>query len=423
MSNEAEYTEIESGDAWTVCNLPGLNADFNVTLKLLPGFHSICDEVGGAPCEIVRRLYGINPLIVPVNTDAKFLSAQSKMRIGADLGMTEDELNSELSRIAIPWERWLRRNAPPVEIAKPKVRPKAIKADIVPAVIQPPPKPRPKVNEDAEEDDRIKKTFLIPPLDDEKGMQSLIKYGFTDDTFMGADNLEMAKVERIWLIDRIEQLQRLLDENIVSAMTRQSLFNEILLKRIEGRMFQTDIGAIKFQDLQDMKKDVEKSYREQWVQINELCPWASEVSDKMKVGQSISTIIEAVKEYQSKKTNKLVDGLHNAYGIQILLREAVQHPIRYRAGQNAAFLEAMDPVAFWDPNWKSKIPIHLTKAMDEGFREAFTRAREATGRKIPDLTLDDPINGEYDRLFTEQEAPKAEPEEPSDTINLAAGGE
>jgi hypothetical protein len=240
----------------------------------------------------------------------------------------------------------------------------------------------------------------------------LEKHGFTESIFLnpGQNNTD-AGFERRWLLQKIDDYGRLLDEPMVSQTVRQAIVNEMLINRITRQMLTQNVVGEAFSELQSTKKTIEKTYQEQWAAVNEIVPWANQVGNKQTFAGTLSEIIDAVKEYQSIRSNKKVDGIHTALGVQILLQECVQHGARYRRGQVSAMSEALTTEALFDPNWKRFFTDYQCKQLDVGFKGAVDALRENSNMKLPDLEGEGP-NSEYPPLFI------GEADEPAESVSL-----
>lgn len=421
-----EYKPSPQKPLWKIDRFEELSSEFCVKENQIVDFHVVCSVLPGRSWEMLRRLYGINPVVVPINSDSSFLVPQSKIEIATALDMNEDQFDGELLVARMAWDKWLRENSSPrkhIHKKEPKIKQKKPNPE---AISIPVPQNIDPQNEDvstpvlpqtyhSKKTSDIASTYNLPPLPPEK--EALLKkYSFTNTIFNGASSLEDAIAERAWFIDRIDQTQKIFDEALVASLMRQAINNELILRRLDTKIFTEDVGSIKFEDLQKTKKSIEREYREQWSSINALCPWANELQRKVSLTGSFSDIILAVRDWYSDKNNERLNGLHTAYQIQILLRDAEQHPIRFRLGQEMAMLEAMHPDALWDKDWRRRLTPKMCKCLDEGFREGYSKVRELLGIQKPDLLSDDPIKGEYPPLFT----PKEEPieEEPTGKVEV-----
>lgn len=390
-----QYQPASGQPLWKVERFDWFSKDFGVVDNQLPQFHTLASRFA-RPWEIIRRIFGVNPIVVPLDTDAKYLSVESKLDVAADLGLDEGELNAELELVATAWRKFLRNQKPAQEPPKRK-------------------KSEPSTDVSKENDQhktRTEESVPLPALNDSEKRNLLLHYGFSDATFGQIDReASEAIAEREWFVARLEELRKLFDEPMVSSLARQALLNEMMLRRVDAKLCVTEVDSVRFAELQETKTRIEKQYQEQWAQIEELFPQAKHVGNKVSFAAVLSDLVQAVRDNQAKGENHRIDGLFTAYEIQVQLREAVQHNIRYRPGQVAAINEAMS--GLWDPNWTRKLTDFQCKQLDEGFKEGARRVRENAGVPLPDLEDDGP-RGEYPPLFT----PKAEPEEPTANVEV-----
>ena len=200
---------------------------------------------------------------------------------------------------------------------------------------------------------------------------------------------------------------------MATGLARQAIINEMLLRRCDDQMTRLSPMNKAFAMIQSTKIEIERVYQDQWEQLEAICPFVKAITNKVSFSASLSDVIEGYKQYRAHGQSDLVDGLHNFYGMQILLRASTQEPTpRYRPGWVLACLEAKD--GLFDPGFKRKMPNHLLAVLDSGLAAAYAQLVEDGKVKLTDLELEGPA-GEYPPLVDPTETPAEEitiPEEP-----------
>jgi hypothetical protein len=405
-----EYRPEGATILWKVDLFDQLAEDYAILDNQMPQFHACATRTPRA-WQVLRMLYGINPVIVPSDTDADFLKIWSRSEVSARLKISLNDLETMLDTLLAAWQRV----QPETILApvKPLVAPKPTTASKPPPGPAPP-KPRrtappPPRNAQETSGSTYLLSLTLPPLEDTQ-QDLLSKYGFSDKLFCAAGHAEAEAVaERDWFVERISEITQLLDEPAVSSLARSALMNELYERRLDDQMALADVASKEFADLSDAKEQVASEYREQWEQIKGIVPWANKVSHKNMFAGVLSDVLDGYIKYKADPKNKLLDGVFTALEIQVLMRESQQAGIRYRPGQVAAILEAMHNLA--DPNWERSLPNNICKQMDQAFREAAEKFRETNGMPLPNIESDDPKVGEYPPLYVPKETPLEEPKE------------
>lgn len=405
-----EYQNRKDSTAWKVENFEWLSAEFNVPEPDMPAFHESISKFD-RPWEIIRLLYGIHPILVPVDTDADYLRAWTKLEVAVKFGYDSKRLDDQLIFARSAWEGV--RPLPPEEpgpefIVSKKKKPAKPRETPAPKTIPVVPSKDGKtiriMKRPTREDEMIQVKLDLPVLDSQEDEDMLHYYGFSDSTFDSIDrDLKEAVAERAWFITRIKDMQRLLDEPAVASIAKESLINEMYLRRMNAEISKTQPGTSRFSTLSATKKQISEEFSQQWDQIREVVPFASQAGSKIAFANVLSDVVDAWKKFKAFGDNALIDGLYTAAEIQIMCREAEQHDIRYRPGQVAAIREAVN--GLWDPDFKRKISNSLALKLDKAFAAAFKVAREELGESLPDLESDDPVRGEYPPLFIPSDEP------------------
>lgn len=237
-----------------------------------------------------------------------------------------------------------------------------------------------------------------PEISAEPNLETMDKvlayFKFSEDIFdcdSPRSALEKLEEQR-WFCDRLKEIRRIFDEPMTKGLARQAVINELLLRRTDVAMTKSDVSSEQFASLQQTKTLLEQSYRSQWDQIDQIIPYASAVQSKTTFAGVISDVIKAVQKYKQSNETTLIDGIFTKYEIEILMRQAEQHEIRYRPSLTLCWLEAKRHL--WDANYKSTLPVRVLKLLDAGFREGVAKVNESGEVFLPDLEKDGP-EGEY----------------------------
>lgn len=417
-----EYTPPGSTDVWKIEKFEWLANEFVVRRDQLALFHATACRFE-KPWRIVRMLYGINPVVMPIDCDADYMKVLSRFEIAVKLGLDADLLEDQLDIILQVW-RTATRYDEPKEI--PAEEPKQAATPTAPVpVAKPQPPPQPKAAKPKAVTRKIKEAtsggaevitkiapIQLPELENAAHAELLQRYGFADDTFGDSErDIQLAEAERQWFILRLIDLQKLFDEPAVATLARQALLSEVFMRRLDAKMCLEEVESAKFAHLQEIKNGIESQYAKTWDKITGIVPWATQVGNKIGFAGVLSDIVLGVREFMARVDNKIIDGIRTALEIQVEMRSSVQHEIRYRPGQTAALVEAK--ANLWDPDFERSIPDHICRMLDEGMREGAKRVREEAGIDLPDLEDDGP-KGEYPPLFVVPEA-----EEPKENIPIA----
>lgn len=373
IDKEADYLFAEA--FWRVSDFESLNDWLKLIADDLPDFHSAaCRHPGWA---IVRAKYGINP-IDPENKD-ELVPYRPRLTV-ADLArylkLKAEDISPLLTSVEAVWNEFLTKRPDKPERKGPKGPPGLIDAT--------------KVSE---------------------ALNALLQYGFTESIFAvpGRDQLQRS-VEILWMADRVTELHRMFEETMAKALARQAILNEMFMRRCDDQMTITPTRSKDFWGIQDTKLKIEAMYQRQWAQLEVICPFIKAAVGRVTVAGLISEFIESVKLARNKRKLELVDGLYDAYGIQVDLRTSVQDPVpRYRPAIVAMVNEARK--GLWDPHWTCPLNSKDFRYMDLIFRTGYERLVDDGRIKQVDLEADGP-EGEYAPVTDEL------PELPPETIPL-----
>ena len=353
--------------------LPGkLFEDFDLGEKDLPLWHDLFTTLPKAQWQFVRMLYGINPVLPRLDGDTDVIRLFTRTEIMADRGWKKKEFAEYLQALV---EGWLTNSRPKL----PRIQPAT-----------PPPPVEPPAPVAAE---------IPPPAEDDR--TTIQSFGFSPAVFDLEDRDDIQKASEIrWFAARLRELAKMFQEPMATGLARQAIINEMLLRRCDDEMTRLSPRNRAFGEIQTTKIEIEKVYQDQWEQLEKICPFIKALSNKVSFSASLSDVIEGYKQYRANGRNDLIDGLHNYYGMQVLMRANVLEPApKYRPGWVLACLEAKE--GLFDPNFKRRIPQHLLAALDNGLAAAHAQLVEEGKIKLTDLELEGPA-GEYPALVDQE---------------------
>ncbi len=363
---------------------------------------------------VARRLFGINPVILTgTGYDAERMEPTTLRKLADEMSKEVSELKIMLDGLALAFVKKLEEKriagvqamlATPIPEPEPQLILKAPAPQPAAQTVGTPPSAPP-----------------VPPMaatmhagdltPDE--VNTLIAFGFDFSMFEMDSNrpTPVRNVEARWFVQRLLELERLFLEPLVKSLARQAIVNELLLRRVDADLLRTPAVTERFWQLQEKKVTLEETYASQWEQIEGMCPQFKTAKNRAAIIGLLSDFIAAYKEFHSKGTNKVADGIFTALEIQVELRTSKQAEdafadelgsgVRYRLGWVAAINEAKQGT--FDPKFRRSMPNSLLKVLDEGMRQGIAAAMVKLGLPIVDL-MDQSEAGEYTPLFIPSDA-------------------
>lgn len=337
------------GELWRCNRFDLLAAEMPVKADQLPAFHGVAITKARGWL-IVRRLFGMQPVIPPASMDLDDLRIWQREELRESLSLTRAQLQAELDAVRGAWLGVLKTMAPPV--------------------------PAPEKREHREE-------FVF--TDDDL----LQRFGFT----MRFTNM----AERAWFTQRVRDWEKVLNEKFATVLARNALMTELRIFQLDSFLNDPEkckTGESNWTNSLKLRQTLDENYQGQISQIKELCPWAGAVAGKFAFNAVLSDISRAVQEYSARNDTRLIDGIFTATEILVECRYSVQAPEpRYRAGL-IVYLNAAK-AGLWDRHWQPPFEFPVLKRLDAAWKATALAAGEPT--KIPDLEQDGPA-GEYDDL-------------------------
>lgn len=343
-----EYTPLP-GEQWRVERFDLLAAEF---LLDAPWDEQMA-LIHGLACVhtrrwlIVRRLFGIGPLISTTEED---LSILSREQVCQSLSIVPKELQAELDALRAQWQSLRasnqREQKPPQEDAKAEV----------------------------------------PAGEFKFGHEILEKHGFPEMMFTEFDSKrspEQNRLERDWFAKRASEWDRMLSEPMAESIAREALLNELYLRRLQMEMTVLSPSSKRWQELLAAKNDIEVRREAQLEKLQGMFPESS-LAGKISFRAVISELNQAHREYYANGDRGLMDRMFTNAEIEVLLRQSVQQQQpQYRFGLTVAVVQAMNNL--YDPNYRSRIKLGVFKKLDAGFRHAVNLAREELNEPLVNL--------------------------------------
>lgn len=316
---------------------------------------------------IARRLYGLRPVVPdPDQADPDDLKDWSPNTLGQALGLTPKNLQGEVNAIRGMVESAGRARSD--HAAHPEPTDRQAPADNLFEAAE--------SRGDFPDDDKL-----------------LRHYGLWIEA--------MTRSDRQWLADRARDWRQALDHRQAQAIARQALLNEFEIRRMRSALLGLNPNdkedETKYRLMSQSVQEAEKAYRQQLDQLDKVVPWMGLAGRGVKLSAALADCTRAIQEYYKDGTRHLIDGIHTAAEVELLMRmsEQAPHP-KYRLGWVAHANAAI--AGIFDPNWKNPFPKAVTRRLDLAFKEAYAAAAREDGVHIPDL-LKEGEEGEFqDRL-------------------------
>jgi hypothetical protein len=345
---QVEY--IFEGVAWRCGKFDLLVAELgepNITAATLAVLQGALVDKGRAWL-IVRRLFGIMPVLPPPSMSPDDLKSWTRGDLRDALGITAANLKDDLDAIRGLWG---------------KIAPVPVQASVTP-----------------------------PPRKSLFSEQELLKK--FDFRLKFADQEEEAM-----FVKRVRDFEKLLEEKMTTGIARNTLVTELQLRRVDERLSDTDKyvpGGSEWKSAMGERAKLSATYDGQMEALNKLAPWSSVITGKYNFQGVVSDITAAMQAYYANNDHALVDGIFTATEIEVECRRSIQaKEPRYRAGLVVSLTEAK--AGLWDPNFKSQFSPRQLAALDKAWKAAYVLEMDADGTVLPDLEKAGEA-GEYPKL-------------------------
>lgn len=360
-----EYRALD-GD-WRIGRWELFSAELGVAAARLPEFHAWVSRSPRA-WTIVRRLFAVMPLVVPLGGDPDDFRPWSRSELCAALGISEPALGLELEAVRSGWSK----------LDAPRTQP-----------------------EPEAEPPKLGQIELVSSDDD-----LLREFGFPVELFSGPD-ADAARADKVWFCQRVREWERLLRDRNASRLAVQALIKDLRLRRANIKLVRDEMKSSASEDMErkrmtairDLSESIramERDYQEQIEALQELAPWFNVTGKQVTVTGSIGEMIKAIQEYESRGDTKLIDGIFSALEIQVMTRTSQQVPTpQYRAGW-VTYLNASKGW-LWDPDARSEFKQEDLARLDRAWKDSVQAYNDRAGVPLPDLEADGP-DSEYPKL-------------------------
>lgn len=378
-------------DPWRVLRPDGLQEDLpeafaeeGLTPEALTRLHGIL-EPQKRYWRIVRLLWGVQPAVMDPDADPQELRLLRLRELADELGVTPRQLKQEIDAMRGFVAASLRDGLP--------------------------------------ETDTSPEVSLRPQRDPDEDLFAAAESrgDLTDEQLLRRHRLWfdlMEPTDRAHLATRARQWSRALSHHMAGDLARQALLTEHEINRMQSAMVAMHPAGDdeqRYRLMADRLDATQKTYRDQMKQLDAVFPYMGMAGRGMSFSGALATITEAIREAEAAGDFRLVDGVHTAAEVEILLRRSAQKPdCAYRLGWVAHVNAARH--GLFDPHWKNPIPSPVLRRLDTAFRRAYAEACESDGVPVPDL-LEPGLEGEFPDRHSPRGEPEAEPQSGVETVS------
>jgi hypothetical protein len=372
-----EFFPVGSMEQWCVERFDLLAVEFQLSapwpqaVTALADFASVHTQT--STWFIVRRLFGITPLIPPADASPDDLRCHTREELCASLNYSPEQLKDALEFFKTGWNDFCKQGV----AAEPSPAP-SLAAD------------REKSGELGLDDGLLARyqfserffeiSIYDPAADNGKDGDKVLPSG-RDVKRSDVEN----RAERDWFINKLRapEWQKMLDDTMGGSLARAALINSLYLRRLQDEMMPLSPSSAKFKQLQKTKEEIESQYSDQIDRLQSKFPELG-IAGRVSFRACVSDLNLAHRSYYGRKDNRLWDKIHTSSEIIFLTRTSAQLPSpRYRLGWSVAVVEAMH--SLYDPNFRTQLRRSDLKKLDLGFKRGVEEARRETGEKEPDI--------------------------------------
>ncbi len=358
-----EYTPMAMTERWQVEKFDLLVTEFS----FFPGrqgwervMASFQESVQGYQrgWRLCCQLFGIGPVVPRPDTNPDDIGAHSRAKVCEMHGLEPKDLQAELDAVRTLWAKQT-REAPVPEVES---NPSSV----------------------ASHQNKGELQF---------GNELLREFGFAETMFTitivdpvtseeRPRQIELNRAERDWFCNRLKEWEKMLREPMAQSLTRETLLNELFLRRIGQEMGPLSPSSGKWQKLSANKASIEAAHAAQVEKLQVMFP-EMETSGRVTFRGVLTDVFKAHQDYYARGDRRLADRIFTATEIEVLLRPTVQRGPQYRIGLNMAILEAMHNLH--DPDFRPQFKPPILKMLEAGFRGAVEAMREKLDVRVVDL--------------------------------------
>lgn len=228
-------------------------------------------------------------------------------------------------------------------------------------------------------------------LDDEQIAKLLSKHGFE----------EVPPTYQRYMARRIVEFQHLLDDEQGGHLARSALMQELILSEYD-RQIQRALVNSNQKDLDGLvskRSSLQATYENSLERLGATQEQNPGYRAKIAFGDSLGHLAKAMHAYYAEGDNSLIDGLHTAAEIKLLMTPALNglRPAQYRP--DLALLVEQWRANFWDPNWDgAKLPREMHRCLLGTFRRA---SEEFAAGKTEEMEIEEVEAGEVEMAVAE----------------------
>lgn len=381
-----EYKPLTSADLWRVERFDELAAEFlgytdpSVTggagqevsavkprawSQEMAWFHAFASEYT-RPWLLVRRLYGVSPLIPDVHAHPDDLKVHTRGELAGAMGLELKQLQEELDTLRTVWQAAQQQKERETGAAGQTGQASDQSAA-----------PGRKAGAELELDDKILARFHFPAK-----MFDVMMWDPINKTER-ARSAEENRAERDWFCDRLKQWEKMLSDRMGGAIAREALLNELYLRRLSAEMTVVSPSQTKYKELYNIKRSIEAQYQEQLDKLQKAFPEMA-IAGRVSFRAVISDLTLGHRQYYGYKDRRLIDKVFTATELEWMTRTSQQVPVpRYRFGLSVAIVEAIHNL--YEPDFRSQFKPAVLKELTNGFNEAVMRMRQAENKPAVDL--------------------------------------
>lgn len=348
-----EYFPPGITEPWRVERFDLLAAEFGLQEEEVAQWHEVMHPFPRSWL-IVRRLYGVQPVMLPLNATSNDYKLATMAELREELGLTQDQLRQELLAAVQMWKRFRDQKAAAPEPVKPAEKP------------------------------------AVELFPEEKMLE---KFGFHDRMFRVEDRTpEENRQEKIWFAAKVSPWRPMLEHPVAGEIAREALQCLLLQRRVEEQMYAVKACSPEYEKAQREKQRLVEQYNNLVESLNDLMPFAKMVAHSQDQRSLLNLLVQGYQEYYASGKNQILDGMFTGFEIECELRRSQQLPDpRYRA--DIVVMVNAARAGLFNPNWRLNMSARSLKRVQETWRETYKVISQ--GDEVPDLLSDDPKTGNY----------------------------
>ena len=383
-----EFVNLSENKPWRIEKWEALTAEFHgLTRDRLPEWE-LCMSRSSRRHTIVRRLFGMGPVIIPLSADPDDFRAMSPDDLCEFLRIDRQALSAEMEEARRQWKGMAAKDQ---DGYSPKSRPDGKDPD-----------------EDLIEDGA--KTASVAESKPPSAQAPEISHG-DDETLRlaGFAPERMFHHDTAWkprFVDRVREWGPILRDRMTATTARSALLNELRVWRLEQCLMEEDPAARdkesrkRYRELADELDTVNRAYQGQLQLIEQQAPWFNVTGQTLSFKNAISELVQGLQEYHANGNTEKLDGIFTATEIQVLLRTSSQSPEpTYRMG----WVTHVNSSREWLYRQEARRQFKASDLakLDAGFKAAVRAYVEDSGEHVPDLEREG-ADGEYEDIFQPQ---------------------